>query len=263
MSGLIRYEWLRLITIRSTWIMLAMPIVVTAAVGWLFGYFSNALDRGGDGAKVSFGLLITASPVMTLAAVFLSVVFAQAIGQEYRHGLIRVTLTQFPHRSRVLVVKIVTMSILVLLMAVIVVAVLWGAAIVGIAPTGGSIKYVAATDNPLIVRALLYVLIFTAIAFAITMITRIIQLGIILPIVLALLVEPIVRVIVLLATIGSGGGGPPDISSEPLILRLLPFTSGQSALSTDGDPWQGLLVFAIWGAALLIPGWILFVRRDA
>jgi len=114
----------------------------------------------------------------------------------------------------------------------------------------------------LIVRALLYVLIFTLIAFAITMITRIIQLGIILPIVLALLVEPIVRVIVLIS-MGQSGGGQPDISSEPLILRLLPFTSGQSALSTDGDPWQGLLVFAIWGAALLIPGWILFVRRDA
>jgi ABC-type transport system involved in multi-copper enzyme maturation permease subunit len=171
-------------------------------------------------------------------------------------------LTQFPHRSRVLVVKIVMMGILMLVMAVIVVAVLWGAAIVGIAPTGGSIQYVAAIDNPLIVRALLYVLIFTMIAFAITMITRIIQLGIILPIVLALLVEPIVRVIVLIATMG-GGGGQPDISSEPLILRLLPFTSGQSALATTGDPWQGLMVFAIWCALLLIPGWILFVRRDA
>ena len=149
-----------------------------------------------------------------------------------------------------------------LIMAVIVVAVLWGAAIVGIAPTGGSIKYVAATDNPLIVRALLYVLIFTAIAFSITMITRIIQLGIILPIVLALLVEPIIRVIVLIAT-GGSNNGPPNIGAEPLIIRLLPFTSGQSALATDGNPWQGLLVFAIWGAALLIPGWILFVRRDA
>ena len=263
MSGLIRYEWLRLTTIRSTWIMLGTPIVLTAVVGWLFGHFSNSLDPGGDGATVSFGLLISASPVMTLAAVFLSVVFAQSIGQEYRHGLIRVTLTQFPHRSRVLVVKIVMMGILMLVMAVIVVAVLWGAAIVGIAPTGGSIKYVAAIDNPLIVRALLYVLIFTMIAFAITMITRIIQLGIILPIVLALLVEPIVRVIVLIATMGGGGGGQPDISSEPLILRLLPFTSGQSALATTGDPWQGLMVFAIWCALLLIPGWILFVRRDA
>jgi len=262
MRGLIRYEWLRLTTIRSTWIMLAMPIILAAAVGWLFGHFSSALDRGGKGLTIGFELLINASPVMTLAAVFLSVVFAQAIGQEYRHGLIRVTLTQFPHRSRVLVVKIAMMSILVLIMAVIVVAVLWGAAIVGIAPTGGSIKYVAAIDNPLIVRALLYVLIFTAIAFAITMITRIIQLGIILPIVLALLVEPIIRVIVLIAT-GAANNGRPDIASEPLILRLLPFSSGQSALATDGDPWQGLLVFAIWGAVLLIPGWILFVCRDA
>ncbi|CAB4908150.1 unannotated protein [freshwater metagenome] len=262
MSGQIRYEWLRLTTIRSTWIMLAMPIVLAAAVGWLFGHFSSALDRSGQGLTIGFELLINASPVMTLAAVFLSVVFAQAIGQEYRHGLIRVTLTQFPHRNRVLVVKIAMMSILVLVMAVIVVAVLWGAAIVGIAPTGGSIRYIAATDNPLIVRALLYVLVFTAIAFAITMITRIIQLGIILPIVLALLVEPIIRVIVLIATGGSNGGRP-DIASEPLILRLLPFSSGQSALATDGDPWQGLLIFAIWGAVLLIPGWILFVRRDA
>jgi ABC-2 type transport system permease protein len=262
MSGLIRYEWLRLITIRSTWIMLAMPIILAAAVGWLFGHFSDALDPGGKGVTIGFDVLIGASPIMTLSAVFLSVVCAQAIGQEYRHGLIRVTLTQFPHRSRVLVVKIAMMSILALIMAAVVVAVFWGAAVVGITPTGGSVNYVAATDNSLIVRALLYVLIFTMIAFAITMITRIIQLGIILPIVLALLVEPIVRVIVLIS-MGQSSGGQPDISSEPLILRLLPFTSGQSALSTDGDPWQGLLVFAIWGAALMIPGWILFARRDA
>lgn len=261
MIGLLRYEWLRFATIRSSWVMLGLPIIVAAAVGWLFGHFSDSMGRG-TGVTVDFGVLISVSPVMTLAAVFLTVIAAQSIGQEYRHGVIRVTLTQFPHRNRVLVAKLLLVIVLVAVMAAIVIGVLWGAAAIGIAPSGGSIRYTSSTDGPLIVRALLYVVIFTIIAFAITLLTRVMQLGIILPIVLALLVEPIIRVIVLLAT-GFNGNGPPTADDGPWILRVLPFSSGQNALDTTGSPWQSMLTFAIWCAAVMIPAWILFLRRDA
>ena len=261
MTGLLRYEWLRFSTIRSTWVMLALPIVVAAVVGWLFGHFSDTMARG-NGVQFPFATLIGVSPVLTLAAVFLSVITAQSIGQEYRHGIIRVTLTQFPHRSRVLIAKLVLLVFVVLIMAAISMGVLWGAATVGIAPTGGSITFTSSTDGPLILRALLYVVVFTVIAFGITLLTRVMQLGIILPIVLALLVEPIIRVIVLIAT-GFNGDGPPSADNEPWILRVLPFSSGQSALDLDGTPWVGLGIFSLWCAAVLIPGWILFLRRDA
>lgn len=261
MTGLLRYEWLRFSTIRSTWVMLGLPIVVAALVGWLFGHFSDSMGRG-TGLKVSFGTLISVSPVMTLAAVFLTVIAAQSIGQEYRHGVIRVTLTQFPHRNRVLIAKLIVIVVVVAVMAAISIGVLWGAAIVGISPSGGSITYSAATDGPLIARALIYVVLFTLIAFALTLLTRVMQLGIIIPIVLALLVEPIIRVIVLLAT-GFNGGGRPTTDDEPWILRILPFSSGQAALDVAGSPWQSLGTFAIWCAAIMIPAWILFMRRDA
>ena len=99
-----------------------------------------------------------------------------------------------------------------------------------------------------IVRTCIYLIGFCLIVFAITVITRILALGVIIPLVFAAVVET------LLGTLLSG--------FAPWISKVLPFTSGTEFVAGT-DMVRNGLVFGAWVAVLTIAGYLVFERRDA
>lgn len=257
MGGVLRYEWLRLVTIRSTWILSALALVVSAGVSFLLVFFASDVFPG---SSVPFGAAapntdgppigVLNTSVVVFAAVFLGVVAAQAIGQEYRHGLIRLTLTQFPQRNRVIAAKLIMVTAFLVVFAIATLVAIYLGAQVGAMLNDKSVTFNAGTDVPLSIRAVLYVVLFGLFGFAISAITRNLPIGVIVPIVMALLAEPI---IVLIA----------GLASWDWVADVLPFTNGGDAIFVEGEVWRHIAVFAAWALGLTAIGWVLFDRRDA
>ena len=95
---LVRSEWIKFRSIRSTVWCLAILVVLTIAMAFLIG---NALDVGGAVSKDSQnGTLVTINTAsVSLTALVVAVLGVLIITGEYGTGQIRSTFTADPHRT--------------------------------------------------------------------------------------------------------------------------------------------------------------------
>jgi ABC-2 type transport system permease protein len=232
-------------------------VLVAAAISFLFTFFASSNDfittiPFGPAGENTDGppLGILNAGTLTFASIFLGVVAAQAIGQEYRHGIIRLTLTQFPQRNRVMLGKLLVIVVFLALTAVVVLLGFYLGGLLGAVLQGKSVTFDPGSDIPLSVRAVLFVVLYGLFGFALTAITRNLPIGVVIPIVLALLA---VTLIILIA----------GLANWTWVADVLPFANGQAAILTSGEVWRHLGVFGLWSLGLLAIGWVLFDRRDA
>jgi ABC-2 type transport system permease protein len=122
MTGALKFEWVRIKTIRSSYWMSALALVFTAGITLLISLFVSAseMDDMNIPQVTTYAVLAGASgPVIPImAAPFYAVMGCMAIGHEYRYGTNKATLTAIPDR-----VVILTAKLLVLLAWVLVVIV--------------------------------------------------------------------------------------------------------------------------------------------
>lgn len=246
MTEALAYEIRRIRTLRSTWIMVALVALSGAGIAYL-SVRLRADDTGADQVGgIPLGSILTA--YTSLGVVFLAVIGAQAIGQEYRYGLIRLTLTSIPRRTRALTAKVAVLSGFVVATAVVASFACIAGAWAG-RWTGGATPILdgGSADAGVVLRGVLYVVLYALVAFAIAGITRNLPLGIIIPLVTMAIVEPLL----------------PVLTQQEWLVDVLPFVNGVSALSAEPSAWRGLAVFAAWVLPLLaVQAW-LFHRRDA
>lgn len=245
MTGELRYEWRRITTVRSPWICLALAFVAGAGLTLL-----GTAETSGDGAiRPNPWLTMLTVPLM-VANILATVVAAQALGQEYRFGMIRLTLTAFPRRLPMLAAKGAVVVLWCVGLFLVCLAGSWLALVVRAAPTpdGG----IPGGTAGLLLRALLVLVGWAGFAFAITAITRLTPLGITLPLVWGLLVEGLLMALL----------------RWDWLSYVLPFRAASAATArgdVDGPltPWSGLGVFWAWAVVLIVVGTVLFDRRDA
>ena len=108
MSRVLRAEWIKLTTVRSTWWSLLAMFVLGAGLTVLLCWV-NADWLASDGADESAGSFITWG--MGVAQIGAVVVAAMAVTSEYSTGLIRSTFAAMPGRGRVLAAKAVVLSV--------------------------------------------------------------------------------------------------------------------------------------------------------
>ena len=257
MTAALRYEWVRTTTVRSTWVLIALAILLPAAltlfVAWATSDFvasGQSAGPGGPGSEnfAPFGL--SGATVLLLGSLLVTI-GAVAFGQEYRHGLIRVTLSVLPHRNAVFAAKTLMVIAVTVVTAIIAIAGIALGNSIGLAIGGASDPTSLSAGLQAQLRALLVVVFFVLMAMALTALTRNQPLGILIPIVGAAVVEPIITLIA-------------QFQEWTWIDWVLPFNGAIASVNTSGaEAWGHLGVSAIWLAALLIPAWVLFNRRDA
>lgn len=248
MTGELRYEWVRITTVRSTYLLIAMAMLVPAGlalfVSWLVGSLGDRAGGPPDGGGGLAGFL-------PLTAAILCAIGAAAFGQEYRHGLIRITLSIFPRRAPVFGAKALMVALVIVVASVLAIASIVLAQALGDVIAGTGVTWDETAWGASGVRAIAYVVMFVLVAFAITALTRNQPLGIIAPIVLAVLIEPIVSAIAF-------------VQGWSWIDWVLPFSGGAAAVSTDGaEAWGHLAVFGAWFLVIAVPALFIFMRRDA
>ena len=248
----IRSEWIKLRSVRSTVVTLALTAFAVIATGVLVSMLSNGAPIAADGE----GIYDPAGNSLfgaTLAQLVLGVVGALVMTSEYSTGLIRTTLTAVPRRLPVLWAKgiVVAAAAFATMVASLLVAFFVGQAVYG----GGGPS--ASLSDPGVLRAVLAAALFpTAIAvmgvaFGALMRHTATAIGILVAI---LFVVP-----VLFETLGGVWG---DAS------EYLPGEAGQAMITVVKDsgemsPGTALLVLIGWIGALFAAGTIALKRRDA
>lgn len=263
MLDALRFEWTRLTTLRSTYWLIGSGLVCALAIPVIAGLAAS--DQPLNAEFVGAGLNGGASFGIPFLAVFMAIIGIFATGHEYRHGTIQPTLTSLPQRSRLILSKILVVSVTTVLVTVLSVALnasvllaFWG-------------ELPGMFDDPVLpalVGYVLYTLIYTLIGLGLGLLFRGVPSALIVIFLMPLIVE---TVIVGLSFI-------PALDWLVPVVKFLPFTAGQQLMtigpadlgSGPGGPdfdlfgrWESGGVFAAFAVLIIGSAWYLFKRRDA
>ncbi len=113
MTGALKYEWVRIRTIASSYWMSGLAIGLSVGIALLIALFSSADDVAELNIGQFTSWVVTAGAsfagIPVLAAAFFATMGAMAMGHEYRYGTNKATLTALPDRVAVYVAKVVVL----------------------------------------------------------------------------------------------------------------------------------------------------------
>lgn len=272
MIDALRYEWMRLVTIRSTYwltgLALAFAVVVAAAASWGFATEAedpnSAAQLGMNQLGPWLGTQFARGGAPYFVGYLLAMVGILAWGHEYRHGQIRATLTTLRSRSSVWLGKYVVVAAWV---AVALTACFWAAVLVGaLWLRAYPVDLVTGETMAAWGRAVLQGVLLSFMAMAFTGLVRNQTAALVLLFLWPLAIENVITLVFLLV---------PGLRDHAEVTRFLPFGAGsrihsdavpQLGVSTFGEPmtWVGgLVVFGGLAALLMVASLALFRRRDA
>jgi ABC-2 type transport system permease protein len=112
-TAALRYEWVRIRTIASSYWMSAFAIALSVGVALLIALFVSAPEVQELNIAQFTSWVLTAgasfSGIPVLAAAFFAVMGAMAMGHEYRYGTNKATLTALPDRIAVFAAKCIVL----------------------------------------------------------------------------------------------------------------------------------------------------------
>ncbi|MGH7142211.1 MAG: ABC transporter permease [Candidatus Saccharimonadales bacterium] len=250
MISTLKAEFRKLLTIRSTYIITGLVIALVIFVafyveGW----------RVAGGPIVHSPTLLSSDVLGGLSVtVFGAIVAILAMTHEYRYSTIMYTLTSSKSRSRVLLSKVIVISVYALVLATIVAILSPLMSDLGIHAAGGTLVHQTLNVWDLAWRSLFYGWGYSMAGLLIAVIAR----------------NQVASIATLFLV--------PDLAESLLSLLLknstiyLPFTSlneviGASShsqlVTTSLTPSKAALVFAGYLIVAWVIGWVLFLRRDA
>lgn len=258
MIDALRFEWVRIRTLRSTYWLIGLGLLVTAAVAFIIAFSTrnDALD-----STTAASVLTGGADFATFIPIFMAIIGVFATGHEYRHGTIQPTLTAIPQRSRLLLAKILVVAFtaivvvaLSLLINLVVGMIIWGEM-----PTYES------PLNEVVLGYFVLVVLYAILGLALAQLFRGVPSALVVLLVTPLLVEGLI----------SGLSMVPALDWLQPALKFLPFSAGARLLATgpfnaQGGPqfdffdrWASGGVFAVFVAIILVVAWTLFKKRDA
>jgi ABC-2 type transport system permease protein len=265
----LRYEWTRITTLRSTWWLTGLAGLLGLGVSLLisFAFDAEIGNNGGPSgedlrelpkAVVSMGASVFVPYLLAFVAGMIGVF---AWGHEYRHGMIRATLTAVPSRTSVWVAKFLVVGVWVAVLSAVtgLVALVLGALVL----SGSGVDVVNGHSLAMLGRCVAYTLVLTWLVAAFTAVVRAQVLSLVLMFLWPFLVENIISGVII--------GVPALRENIAGVLKFLPFGAGvrmirdldAGLVDTPLNAWQGFAVFGGLCAVLMAVSLVLFQRRDA
>jgi ABC-type transport system involved in multi-copper enzyme maturation permease subunit len=256
--GVIRSEWIKLRSLRSTWYSLLATVVIVTGLGTLFSAlrahrFNQA--TGPDGRVFGFDATQVSLRGVFLAQLAIGVLGVLVITGEYSTGMIRSSIAAVPHRQPVLIAKALVFGI----MAFVVTGVSAFFAFVFGQQALASTHAQASLSTPHAVRAIfgaaLYLTVIGLLAVGLGFLVRNTA-GAIAALFGVVLVLPLLT------------NALPDPYSTD-IAKYLPLSAGTQIMVTRNfdptmlGPWTGLGVTALYAVAAIVGGAVMLKRRDA
>ena len=270
MIAALSYEWTRIRTIRSTYWLSLIAIVFGVGLSFLVAmgmHFSmnsanpppaSDLQDIGPGIATQFAVF----GVPYFVAYILAMVAVFSWGHEYRHGMVRATLTALSSRTSAWVAKFVVVGAWVVGVALLTTLLSMLAGWLWL--HGDGVPVFSGGAWRAVLRALVYTLVFGWLAAAFTALVRNQTAALVLLFLWPLAVENVVSVVFTLV---------PALRDHSEATRFLPFNAGGRIISQIPDP-DGLfgsplslagavVIFGGLAAAAMTASLVLFHRRDA
>jgi hypothetical protein len=241
-TAVLRSEWTKLVSVRSTWWCTAVHLLVVGAVGWLAAATTPSSPR----ADLAVGVALTGFGFGQLVLVVLGVL---AVSAEFATGSVLPSLTAVPRRTRLLVAKTAVVTAWAVLLTAALGLSCWLAARTLTAAPGG-----VPLGDPAVLRAL-----GLQVAGAALVTVLAVGLG-----------------AALRSTAGAVGLGVALVAMAPPVLALAGgavasrLSQALPALRVGEDPflavptgWAvGLVVCGVWALGAWAAGAVLLERRD-
>lgn len=243
MIRLFKYEFIRMTSLRSTWIITILgTLMVSSFVVLILANWGVSYSESGT------GLSEFAPVVAPIWSIWASAIAAQAFGHDFRHGTIRLTLSTYPSRIKVLFVRIAAVLMWCAVWLLVVLAIVIGLVTAQETKTGG-FNFNGSIDS--FWRVSVYALLYVLSAIALVIITKILALGVVVPLIMSSVAENLYMV----------------FAPESLrwTIEYLPYSRALSwVMSTESSMLQETAVpLAVLTAGLVTIAGILFFRRDA
>ena len=272
MIDALRYEIVRLRTIRSTYWLIGIALVMQFLISMLIaGLFPDAGPlSGGDDA---FAILLTMGASFGVAPLFIAYIMGLlgvfSMGHEYRHDMIRATLTAISSRPAIMAAKVITT-------AGIAAAVAFACSLLAL--LNGALFGVGAPSftgwRDLTLGTVLFTVLFALSGLAIASLTRNQTVAVSLVLLIPSVLESIAKTIVL--AIKASSDNPSGEGGVATIVKFLPYDAGGQMYTRISigrmleifgivpfGPVGGGLVMAGFVVILLAASTALFLRRDA
>ncbi len=287
---MLKSEWLKLWTLRSTWWTLALTVVLMAGLALLFSAVIQIMidnpGGGGFGAD-SDAAAAGAAPDLSGVAVLVVVIGYQlaqltvailgvlAISNEYGSGMIRATFSAAPRRLRTLWAKLIVLTVTTVIVAVIGLALAWLVSYPILNNHGLTVDFGDSSQVRAILGTVLYLIMVAWLALGVGTILRHTAGGIS-AVIGALMVLPMIFGLIVAVA--------PTVEWVGYINRALPSTAGEQLILGDAmagfaggptgggammggvanlEPWVGFAVLAAYAVVALVVGAFVIKRRDA
>lgn len=237
------FEWRRISTLRSTWVLGGIGISIVAGLTFLSTLSAESFGDFAPRALTDFVFVL----YVPLFLAFPLTISAQAFGHDYRHGTIRITLSSFPRR-----LPLYVMRIFVVLMSGALLTVLSVAAHTAILMARLSEVDLDSTGQTL-TRLLVFNLLFILVTTFIVVITRNMALGIVVPLAMMSFAEFAVSALL--------GADRPWIDENLPAMNALNWVMTDVAMS--GENRNTLIPLLVLTAILGVAASWRFLKRDA
>jgi ABC-type transport system involved in multi-copper enzyme maturation permease subunit len=246
-------EWIKLISLRSSWITFAAAVVAVIGLGVLISAVTNShFAEMRPEERLRFNAVDRSLAGINLAQLAIGVLGVLVVTGEYATGMIRSSLMAVPRRLPVLAGKAVVFAAATFVLMIIsaFVAFLLGQAALG--------SHGTTLNAPHALRAVigvpLYLTVVAVFAIGIGFIVRSTAGGIATLFGIMLVLPGLGRLL--------------PTTWQPHVLPYLPSNAGAGVYSVQPEAgmlstWTGFAVLCIWAAAALVIGAILLRRRDA
>ncbi len=260
MSDALRYEWVRLRTLRSTWWLTGLSILASGLLGLTaLGLHDNITVQDYADQLVGGPLAI----FVLFMSILLGMIGVFSLGHEYRYQTMRPTLGALPRRSTLMTAKILVVVLYVGVIGVICQLVRYLVILLILGHKLTDLGIFPPSLDRIWFGTIAYPIVFALAGLALAGLFRSVPTAIVIIIVMPIIVENILR-----GLLGIG-----SISILQNIGKLLPFTAGTQIMRYQTDdaefnaafpaPWSGGLIFGVFTLVILGLCWVLFERRDA
>ncbi len=246
----IKAEFRKLLTVRSTYILVGLSLVLVIFYAFFFeGYKGNTGSSAAKLAPTAMQEII--ANAAGLGVTLVTIIAILFMAHEYRYNTIMYTLTANARRTRVLLAKVVASAIFSAGVGLLIVSVALGGYLFGLSLRGASLP---PQDFPALVeigKVAFYYLGYALIGLLLAALVRNIVAAVAGLLILSTTIEPLLAEFVLKAN-----------------AKYLPFTALDTSVGATmmQNPLSTGVAMGVAGAYLLaglLATWFLFVRRDA
>ena len=256
-ARVIRSEWIKLRTLRSTFWTYAIVLIVGVGLSTLvaFSIPDTVINRLPPSQHAAF-VVNTASFGVTLGQLAVAVLGVLAITGEYSTGMIRSSFAAVPRRWPVLAAKAIVLFVASFVVGIVTSAASWAIAVPVLAGKGFDAEFFSSSTMWAILGAGTYLGLVAVFGLGLGTILRAGAGGIAAALGVVFLVPIIVSVVARLTNI--------DWISKAEAYLISNAGGGMAGSANGGfEPWQNVLVVLVWTAVSLVAGAIVMQRRDA